>query len=181
VRIKRKAARKITWTSSVGKILNDRFSKMGNARGFTLLELIVVLVFIGLIASLTTPFLMSTLERVQHRAETRKVNSALRFARSEAITHKTVFTFNGEPRKYWISTGKKDGTAATRTLAPGYTMEHITSDEEIIENEAFAIQFYPRGNSSGGAIRIKKLSSDKSDTAYEISIDAITGTSKINH
>ena len=59
-------------------------------------------------------------------------------------------------------------------------MVHITSDEEIIDDEKFAIKFYPRGNSSGGAIRVTNLSSKKSDTAYEITIDAITGTSKIN-
>jgi len=160
--------------------LNKSFGKLGNARGFTLLELIVVLVFIGLIASLTTPYLMSTLERVKHQTETRKINSALRFARSEAITRKTVFTFNGESRKYWITTREKSRPSAAKTLAPGYAMVHITSDEEIIDDEKFAIKFYPRGNSSGGAIRVTNLSSNKSDTAYEITIDAITGTSKIN-
>lgn len=165
---------------SVGKTSSKIFGKLGNARGFTLLELIVVLVFIGLIASLTTPFLMSTLERVKHQTETRKINSALRFARSEAITRKTVFTFNGESRKYWITSREKSRPATSRTLAPGYAMAHITSDGEIIDKGKFAIKFYPRGNSSGGAIRVTKISSDKSDTAYEITIDAITGTSKIN-
>lgn len=155
---------------------------MRNARGFTLLELVVVLVFIGLIAGLTTPFLMSTLDRAKHQAETRKVKSALQFARSEAITSKTVFTFNGdiETRKYWISAKETKRPAATRTLAPGFTMAHITSEEETIDNGNFAIKFYPRGNSSGGTIRVAKLVPDKSETAYEITIDAITGTSSIN-
>jgi len=123
---------------------------------------------------------MSTLERVKLQTETRKINSALRFARSEAITHKTVFTFNGDSRKYWIASKEKKNTSTAKTLAPGFKMVHITSDDEIIDNGEFAIKFYPRGNSSGGAIRVTKLSSDKSDTAYEITIDAITGTSKIH-
>ncbi len=158
------------------------FGKLGNARGFTLLELIVVLVFIGLIAGLTTPFLMSTLDRAKHQAETRKINSALRFARSEAITSKAVFTFNGdtETKKYWLTAKEANRPVTAKTLAPGFTMAHITSEEETIDNGIFAIKFYPRGNSSGGVIRVAKLSPEKSDTAYEITIDAITGTSRIN-
>jgi len=155
--------------------------KLENAKGFTLLEVVVVLVFIGLIASLTTPFLMSTLERVKHQSETRKINSALRFARSEAITQKTVFTFNGDidTRKYWIDTKETSRSPKVRTLAPGYAMAHVTGDDETIEQGNFAIKFFPRGNSNGGAILVTKNPSDKTDTVYEITIDAITGTSKI--
>jgi prepilin-type N-terminal cleavage/methylation domain-containing protein len=164
--------------------LSEDSGKLRNHQGFTLLEVVVVLVFIGLIASLTTPYLMSTLDRVKHQAETRKINSALRFARSEAITRKTVFTFNGDTqtRKYWISAREKNrpATARIRTLAPGLTMAHTTSEEDKLDNGKFAINFYPRGNSSGGIIRVTKISSDKSESAYEITIDPITGTSRIN-
>lgn len=155
---------------------------MRNAHGFTLFELILVLVFIGLIAGLTTPFLISTLDRAKHQAETRKINSALRFARSEAITSKTVYTFNGDidARQYWIAAGKKSRPATLRTLAPGFQMVRVTGDDETIEQGNFAINFFPRGNSNGGAIRVTKLSSDKNDSAYEITIDAITGTTRIN-
>jgi prepilin-type N-terminal cleavage/methylation domain-containing protein len=156
--------------------------KLGNARGFTLVEVVVVLVFIGLIASLTTPFLMSTLDRIKHQAETRKINSALRFARSEAIARKVVFTFNGDMdnRQYWIAAKEKSRATSVRTLAPGYAMAHVTGDDETIKQGNFAINFFPRGNSNGGAIRVTKRPSDKTDTAYEITIDAITGTSRIN-
>ena len=58
-------------------------------------------------------------------------------------------------------------------------MAHVTGDDRTIEQGNFAIKFFPRGNSNGGAIRVSKRSPDKTDTAYEIIIDAITGTSKI--
>lgn len=124
---------------------------------------------------------MSTLERVKHQTETRKINSALRFARSEAITQKTVFTFNGDidTRKYWIDAKEKSRFKKVRVLAPGYEMAHVTGDEKTIDQGNFAINFFPRGNSNGGAILITKNSSDKTDTVYEITIDAVTGTSKI--
>jgi Tfp pilus assembly protein FimT len=167
---------------SAGKILNNVSDKLRNTRGFTLFELILVLVFIGLIAGLTTPFLMSTLDRAKHQAETRKINSALRFARSEAITRKAVFTFNGdiEARQYWIAARGGNSPVTRKTLAPGFQMARVTGDDKTIEKGNFAIKFFPRGNSNGGAIRVTNLSSDKTDSAYEITIDAITGTSRIN-
>lgn len=172
----------LTWTSSAGKTLSNVSEKLGNTKGFTLLEVVLVLVFIGLVAGLTTPFLMSTLDRIKHQTETRKLKSALQFTRSEAITRKTVFTFNGDidARQYWIAAKEKTRSPRIRTLAPGYTMAYVTGDEETIERGKFSINFFPRGNSNGGAIRVTRRPSDKSDTIYEITIDAITGTSRIN-
>jgi len=152
-----------------------------NVRGFTLLEIILVLVFIGLIAGLTTPFVMSTLERIKHQSETRKINSALRYARSEAITRKTAVTFNADidSNKYWIGDKETKTSSVTKSLDPEFSMSHITGNDETIDSGTFAITFYPRGNSSGGTIQIATVSPGKSDTAYEITIDLITGNSRI--
>lgn len=154
---------------------------MKNTHGFTLLEVILVLVFIGLIAGLTTPFVMSTLERIKHQTETRNINSALRYARSEAITRKTVTTFNADidSNKYWIGDKEAKTSSVTKTLDPGFSMSRITGNEETIESGTFAVNFYPRGNSSGGTILIAKVSPGKSDSAYEITIDPVTGSSRI--
>lgn len=154
---------------------------MENARGFTLLEIILVLVFIGLIAGLTTPFVMSTLERIKHQTEARKINSALRYARSEAITRKTATTFNANisSQKYWLSSKETKTSSVGKTLDPEFSMLHITTREETIEDGTFTIIFYPRGNSSGGMIRVTKVTPGKSDPAYEITIDPITGSSRI--
>jgi prepilin-type N-terminal cleavage/methylation domain-containing protein len=152
-----------------------------NARGFTLLEIILVLVFIGLIAGLTTPFVMSTLERIKHQSEARKIFSALRYARSEAITSKTVTTFNANigSNKYWISHKGDKTSPVTKILDPGFTLSYITGNEETIESGTFAVKFYPRGNSDGGTILIAVVAPGKSDSAYEITLDPITGSSRI--
>jgi len=152
-----------------------------NARGFTLLEIILVLVFMGLIAGLSTPFVMATLERIKHQSETRKINSALRYTRSEAITRNITTTFNADihNRQYWISNREAKKSSITRTLDPEFSFSYITGNKETIDRGTFAIKFYPRGNSSGGTIRVAKVSPDKSDSAYEITIDPITGSSRI--
>lgn len=162
--------------------MNKKRGPLENTRGFTLLEIILVLVFIALIAGLTTPFVMSTLERVKYQAEVREINSALRFARSEAITRKTVITFNANTRnkKYWLSSKEKKSFSDTRSLDPGFTMSYLNNNEETVDDATFAIKFYPRGNSSGGTILVEKASSKNSDAPYEIIIDPITGSSRID-
>lgn len=154
---------------------------MQNNRGFTLLELIIVLVFIGMIAGLTTPFVISTLERVKHQTEARKISSALRFARSEAIARKTVSTFNANigDKKYWISHKNKKKSSNSRTLDSRFSMSYINGNEETIKDGTFAVKFYPRGNSSGGAILVENKIPKNSEPPYEIIIDPITGSSRI--
>jgi len=51
--------------------------------------------FIAIIAGLSTPFVMSTLDRMELQTSARKVASALRYARSEAITSKKPVVFSG--------------------------------------------------------------------------------------
>ncbi len=152
-----------------------------NTRGFTLIELVLVLVFIGLIAGLTTPFVMSTLDRVTHQAEAREIASALRYARSEAITRKTVLAFNGdiESGEYWLAHADASRSSNVRNLDSRFRMVRVTSNEERVDNGTFAVKFYPMGNSSGGIVRIEKHPLEKSNTAYAISIDPVTGSSKI--
>lgn len=54
-------------------------------KGFTLLELILVLVIIGLLTSLVTPAITS-LSGLKLKAATRRIAAGLRYARSQAVT-----------------------------------------------------------------------------------------------
>ncbi len=71
----------------------ERYSK----RGFTLLELIVVLVIISLISALVGPRFTGTLTNMNLKTAAKKVAAALRYARSQAaseqITYVSVFDF----------------------------------------------------------------------------------------
>jgi len=151
------------------------------ANGFTLLELVLVLLLIGLIAGLTTPFVVSTLDRIELQSAARKLNAALRFARSEAVTRKTALTFKADIDKgrYWLTRPGTSQTDHRQTLDQSVRLVDFSHEGEIIGEGTFAIEFYPQGSASGGAIRMESGVSEKPEIRYVITIDPVTGNTKI--
>jgi general secretion pathway protein H len=151
--------------------------------GFTLLELTLVMFFMALIAGLTTPFIMSTLDRMEMQAAARKVASALRFARSEAITIKKPVIFSGNitQNHYWISAIEVIKNPRIRSLKNPIRLAQFmpTEENDPVSEGKFTITFFPQGNSSGGEISINIKESRESENYYVINIDPITGRTKI--
>ena len=152
--------------------------------GFTLLELTLVMFFMALIAGLTTPFIMSTLDRMEMQSAARKVASALRFARSEAITIKKPVIFSGNitQNHYWISAIEVIKNPRIRSLKNPIRLAQFmpTEENDPVSEGKFTITFFPQGNSSGGEISINIKESRESENYYVINIDPITGRTKIN-
>ena len=178
-----KAAKKPIEISSAG---NDEaynsFIKPASL-GFTLLELTLVMFFMALIAGLTTPFIMATLDRMEMQSAARKVASALRFARSEAITIKKPVIFSGNitQNHYWISAIEVIKNPRIRYLKNPIRLAQFipTEGNNPVREGKFTITFFPQGNSSGGEISINIKESRESENYYVINIDPITGRTKI--
>ena len=153
------------------------------ANGFTLLELVLVLLLMGLIAGLTLPFVVSTLDRIKLQSEVRQIASAIQFTRSEAISRKTLFTFNVDinKRQYWLAIPKQEEVTQSKPIDETVKiMDYQRADETLTEG-TFMILFYPRGNSSGGTIRFKSIDDKDEENIYAVTIDPITGKPKIRH
>ena len=153
------------------------------ANGFTLLELVLVLLLMGLIAGLTLPFVVSTLDRIKLQSEARQIASAIQFTRSEAISRKTLFTFNVDINKsqYWLAIPKQEEVTQSKPIDETVKiMDYQRADETLTEG-TFMILFYPRGNSSGGTIRFKSIDDKDEENIYAVTIDPITGKPQIRH
>ena len=144
--------------------------------------MILVLVFMALIAGLSIPFVGSTLDRIQLQAEAREIRSALGYARSQAVTLKTAFIFNGDliNNQYWLSIPRDDKTTRIKSIEESVKFKSFTAKKNRIEDNIFHIHFYPRGNSTGGTIELELAKADKEDAYYEIIIDPIIGNTKIH-
>jgi general secretion pathway protein H len=153
------------------------------SNGFTLLELILVLMLMGLIAGLTLPFVVSTLDRIKLQSEVRQISSAIQFVRSEAISRKTLFTFNVDidNNKYWLAIPKQEEVTQSKPIDETVKIIDYQRADETLTEGAFEILFYPRGNSSGGTIRFKSTDDKDEESIYAVTIDPITGKPKISH
>jgi type II secretion system protein H len=160
---------------SAGRTLNSDI--YGDQNGFTLLELVLVLVLMGLIAGLTLPFVVSTLDRIKLQSEVRQIASALQFARSEAISKKTLFTFNIDINKnqYWLAIPKHEEITQSKQLDETVQIIDYKRADETLTEGTLMILFYPLGNSSGGTLRFKSLDDKKEENIYAVIIDPITG------
>ncbi len=94
--------------------MNDREKNqhLGH-RGFTLIEILVVLVLMSLIAGISTVFFAGSLPKARQRASAREIVSTIKYARTlAASTHeRQVVTFDLDAGKYGIK-GRTDKTIA---------------------------------------------------------------------
>lgn len=151
-----------------------------SGNGFSLLELLVVLVIIGMISALAGPRLYGSLESAKIKAEARKTAASLRYARSRAVSEKTRWACVFDLDKNALSirsadSGESDEVSSRSkeySLADGVVFEKAVSGENEKSSGLFEILFYPGGGSGGGGIVI----GDGSEDRYTASVDFITGT-----
>jgi len=121
------------------------------AAGFTLIELAVVLVIIGLMLGLVLQHGPMRSPALQARAAAAQVAQGLRFARSRAIALNRPVTFSLDPADHSF---RIDG-APPQALPPALQLGvlSVVSKASRQRNLA-AISFAPDGSSSGGRIEL---------------------------
>ena len=188
------------WVVCPAYLLNGTSTSRGPAiqyssRGYTLLELLVVLIIISLVSALVAPKLAGSLSSLNFKTAAKRLSASLRYARSQATSEKITYCALlqiDENRLLIIA----DTPALTETL------HEIVSDEEqqiarasfVYElpseikiekavsaaGEAadglFSIFFFPSGGSSGGEVDLVNEKGRRS----KISVDFITGSVKLN-
>jgi len=135
-----------------------------DARGFTLLELIVTLVVLAVAVGLVAPTIGRSTETLRARAEVAGFSATFRHAREQAITTREPYTVAVNPtnRLVIVTTGD-DEVRWTRTLSSRVDIRAETPG-------SLAVRFEPQGTSSGGEYR---LSSGK--ITYRVTVDPVTG------
>jgi prepilin-type N-terminal cleavage/methylation domain-containing protein len=135
-----------------------------DARGFTLLELIVTLVVLAVAVGLVAPTIGRSTDTLRTRAEVAGFSATFRHAREQAITTRQPFTVVVNPTNHLMTvTTGEDEVRWTRAL----------SNRLEIRAErpgALTVRFEPQGTSSGGEFH---LISGK--ISYRVSVDAVTG------
>jgi len=172
------------------------------AAGFTLTELIVVLVVITLIAGLVAPTFIHQLEYARLTSGCRQIVSYMRYARSQAILRGVPYRLNMDDRgqRYWITVYDEEETedlaepfrpdssnlGARDSLPEGVTIEELLIGDELagpgaeleapVSAEGYpVIEFRPDGTCDGARMLLKNNNEER----LAIFLDAATGRAEI--
>lgn len=149
-----------------------------NKRGVTLLELIIVMVIIGIGATLLAPGIGSWIPIYRLKGATRDVVSMLRTAQMKAVSTNLEYRvyFNAGERMYWIERGNQSsnstnwvGTTAVDNAAREGNINILPSGVTI--NFTGFKEFNPNSTSSSGSLT---LTNSKGSTR-EITLTPSTG------
>jgi general secretion pathway protein H len=155
------------------------------SRGFSFIELIVVLVLISLSISLVAPSLSRFSKTIELKATVKKISAILRYCRSEAINTGKVYQvfFDSELREVRVqsvASSEENGTdekkedknsPKTYPLPTGVNMKEVKTESPEYPSDLPTIEFYPNGASNGGTILL-----DMEDHGgYRIRVNFLTG------
>ncbi len=157
-----------------------------NARardGFTLIELVVVLILIGISVALVAPKISHSLERAQFRKDIRSLSAMLTLARSQAIAHKIPYalSIDLDKRHVWVDTAQQQSTKQEKYITRLPLSHTDTLRVKVQKHEKASgtstFVFYPNGSSGGGTIQMGHHG--QKDTV-EINVNIVTGLASTN-
>jgi len=150
------------------------FGQRTAVKGFTLIEIIIVLFIIGLATGIAGIMISRNSSSLELRKFTKEMTSVLRYARNSAVSEKQIYCLSFDPEKNMV-------TLYSETI--DYKINDLVLSKELPDGIEIMIgegqddphlEFMPQGNSSGGMIEIR----DREGRAYYIEVNRITG--KIN-
>ncbi len=161
-------------------------------RGFSLLELIVVLTILVLSVSLVTSSMSGFSRTIELKAAAKKISGILRYYRSEAVNKGSVYQvlFDSELRVVKVQTvsltepaeeegaDEKKGGEVAKTLyglPEGVQMKELDFTSPEYPCDFPAIEFYPNGGSNGGSV----LLNSPERKGYRIKIHFLTGAVEV--
>ena len=136
-------------------------------RGFSLLEMLVVIVIIGASYTLLPKLIFSGVSGAELRSNARAVATGLRLTRDAAINtrREAVMTLDLENRAFTVPNDSK-----IHKLHEELNVKLYTSQSDLITDKMGAIRFYPDGSSNGGRVTVSA-----GGRGFEVDVDWLTG------
>jgi len=162
-----------------------QMSATGNRAGFTLLELLVVLVIMMMMTGIVAVSLRPALEEARLRSGTRMVSASLRYARSYAISHHTRAAtvvdldspgllmqareneLEGEEGWHEITTP----AGRFRSLPAGIDIVYVSGTGAEQDRGEATVTFSPLGNGDSASLVLQ----DPGGRERTIQVDGVTG------
>ena len=121
------------------------------AAGFTLLEMLIVLVISSIVMATLIPNFGPAIARAQLYSATRDVASALRHVRGQAMLNgqDELFELNTEQHVYRVT-----GRSRVYKLPSEVQLGLYTTSSETVDEGTGRIRFFPDGSATGGRVTL---------------------------
>ena len=161
-------------SDSPAQAINQRFH---NQQGFTLLELIVVVVIIALVMGISYPSLERGSSILNLQTASRDVLNTFRFARERAISEQATMLLivDREERKLELANILGESMRAY-TLPKGINIQSMVRAGSEVKDKVMTVRFAPNGNLDNVGIR---LVSDTGSRRMQIISDPLGGGARI--
>jgi len=156
--------------------MNARAAQHDGDRGFTLLELILVMVVLSTVLAMAGPSLRGFFASRKTHDTAAQILALTQLARSQAISEGIVYRLNFDTREstYWLTAQQaglfeelKTDFGRTFTLPKDVVME--LEDLDSADGETF-LKFTPQGTVTAGTVRLI----DRAGRALEITCPTVT-------
>lgn len=140
---------------------------LSRRRGFTLFELLLVLVLLGLMYGLAAPMLGAGSTGLDMKAASRQLAAGLRKARGVAVAERreAVLTLDLDGRTFSLT-----GDSKTYFLPKQLDLALFTAQSELVREKIGGIRFFPDGTSTGGRVTISA-----GESKQLVDVDWVTG------
>jgi general secretion pathway protein H len=137
-------------------------------RGYSLMELVVVLAILAVAAGVVAPAVGRTAEDVKVRAELAGLAAFLRAAREQAVTRRETLevTLDPEARVLLLRRPGRESEARVQPSRAVSPLLRVEADPAMPR-----VTFLPHGMSSGARLTVEA----PGPRAYVIAVDALTG------
>lgn len=135
-------------------------------RGFTLLEVVVVVSLIALLAASAAYVLSGGVTNARVRAASKDLVAALRYTRTQAIVKR-------EPMFLTLDVERRAYQAADRDwveLPKEMELSMVTAAQEVVQEGVARIRFFPDGASTGGHVEVIR-----GQAVWRIDVSWLTG------
>ncbi|MEO7066137.1 MAG: GspH/FimT family pseudopilin [Rhodanobacter sp.] len=126
-------------------------SRAGSSRGFTLLEMLAVIVLIGIATAAVSVSVTRGLASARVSSASAELSAALRATRTQAIVH-------GETQNFDVDTqanSYRNVKGRDVSLPKGMRLSITSAKEDQPNSHTGRIRFFPDGSSTGGRITLQ--------------------------